>query len=163
MRACLGIVVVLCRRSAGRSLVAVATWWRVTGFVSWSESLEVHRVEAVTSDARSPVPVGGERAMVGDAGAAELVLEGVDYLAWANVPAHMQRFAARLDVRPDVPILLHFVIGARSGGKAAISLYIAAQVRALPDTVDWRCGTVTGWRSDQLRARHEPLRTIPNQ
>ncbi|MBL7487970.1 hypothetical protein I6A60_21425 [Frankia sp. AgB1.9] len=91
-----------------------------------------------------------------------LVLQGIDYLVWANVPAHRERLAARLDIHPDVPISLRFVVGAPSTGKAGISPHTAAQVRSLRKTVAWRFSTVTGWQTDQPQTRHEPPRTIPS-
>lgn len=90
-----------------------------------------------------------------------LVLQGVDYLAWASQPEHRTKLASRLGCRPNVPIVLHFVIGADGTGTAVIGRYAKAQAEALHGDIRWQFSIVTDWHEGDPKVEQLPPRTTP--
>lgn len=90
-----------------------------------------------------------------------LVLQGVDYLAWASQAEHRNRLAVRLGCQPSVPVVLHFVIGADSSGTAAIGRYAKAQAEALRDDLRWQFSIVTDWQAGHPKVTHLPPGETP--
>jgi len=74
-----------------------------------------------------------------------LVLQGLDYWIWANLPTNGGRLRSRLDVGGSAPFEIHYVVGGKAGGTPLVSAHARAQVNALASDIRWRFHTVTDW------------------
>ena len=76
-----------------------------------------------------------------------LVLQGVDYLDWAERPEQKKRISDRLGSSVDVPYVLHFVIGEGSDGKTEAGRYALAAADSLRSDVRFRFSLLRNWRN----------------
>jgi hypothetical protein len=78
-----------------------------------------------------------------------MVLQGVDYLDWAERIEVKRQLAARLACAVEVPHVLHFVIGDELDGTADAGRYAIAQAEALRPEVSFRFSFVRNWRTSE--------------
>jgi hypothetical protein len=88
-----------------------------------------------------------------------LVLQGVDYLAWARV--HKVSLTSRLNCRRDVPMRIHYVVGDDKLGTVRIDRYARAQALALKPDIHWQFSAVTGWRQNKIKVTAYPPGELP--
>ena len=68
-----------------------------------------------------------------------LVLQGLDYLIWAN--ANRARLTTRLECRLDVDFEISYCVGDKQGKEPGLSRHAAGQLNALAPDIRWQCNS----------------------
>lgn len=89
-----------------------------------------------------------------------LVLQGLDYLIWAN--ANRDRLTTRLDCQPKVEFEISYCVGGKGGNQPQLSPHAPGQLNALAPDLRWHVQFVTDWVDDAPKSKRSPLRVIPS-